>query len=93
MIGYAKMSIPERRDAVAELIDEGNSNREIANVLGVDEKTVRNDAEKSAPEVKERRKTKAAAKAGAENSAPPPIAGVEKIDRGVTFGTARGASP
>lgn len=42
--GYVKLSIAERRDAVAELKAEGASNREIAGVLGVAEGTVRNDA-------------------------------------------------
>lgn len=52
--GYVKLSIPERREAAKELIEqEGMSTREAAAVLGVDDKTVRNDlkppAEKSAP--------------------------------------------
>lgn len=51
--GYVRMSIPDRREAVAELTEEGLSNREQAQVLGVDEGTIRNDkrpAEDSAPE-------------------------------------------
>jgi hypothetical protein len=44
-------SIEERRDAVLQLTADGHSNREIANVLGVDEGTVRHDKaeENSAP--------------------------------------------
>ena len=33
--GYVRMNIPERRDAVAELTDEGLSTREIGDMLGV----------------------------------------------------------
>lgn len=41
--GYIRMSIPERREAVAELTDEGMSKPAIAEVLGVDERTVARD--------------------------------------------------
>lgn len=42
--GYVRESIEERREAVGELVNgEGISNRDAAEVLGVDEKTVRND--------------------------------------------------
>jgi protein gp37 len=41
--GYVKLSIEQRQQAIAELIDHGNSNVEIAEVLGVDETTVRSD--------------------------------------------------
>ncbi len=41
--GYVKMSIPDRREAVAELTADGDSNRSIAEVIGVDEITVRRD--------------------------------------------------
>lgn len=41
--GYVRMSIPERREAVAELADEGLTQREIAGVLGVDAATVNRD--------------------------------------------------
>lgn len=51
--GYIRMPIAERQDAVQELAEEGLSNREIADTLGVDEGTIRNDlkgdAENSAP--------------------------------------------
>jgi hypothetical protein len=48
--GYVRMSIADRREAVAELTEEGMTRRETAEILGVDEKTVRNDlaAESSA---------------------------------------------
>lgn len=51
--GWAKLLIDDRREAVLELTsgDDRMSNRDAADVLGVDEKTVRNDraaAEKSA---------------------------------------------
>lgn len=41
--GYVRMSVPERREAVAELADEGLKQREIASVLGVDPATVNRD--------------------------------------------------
>lgn len=41
--GYLKLSVPERREAVTELNDEGMSQRQIGAVLGVDHKTVSND--------------------------------------------------
>ena len=43
--GYVRMSIPERREAVAELAEEGLSQREIAGVLGVSQKTIDRDLE------------------------------------------------
>ena len=42
--GYVRMSIPDRRDAVAELRTEGLSTREIGDVLGVDHATAARDA-------------------------------------------------
>jgi len=41
--GYIKLAIPERREAVIELVAEGLPNTEIASVLGVTEKTIRRD--------------------------------------------------
>lgn len=41
--GYVRMSIPDRREAVAELTEEGMSTREIGDVLGVDNATVHRD--------------------------------------------------
>lgn len=52
--GYIKLSVPERREAVKELTDEGLSSRQAADVLGVDHKTVVNDrhaGEDSPPEL------------------------------------------
>jgi hypothetical protein len=44
------MTIPDRQEAVKELSAEGHSNRAIADILGVNEGTVRNDrAENSVP--------------------------------------------
>lgn len=52
--GYVRLSIPDRREAVAELTEEGMSTRDIGDVLGVDQKTVSNDRrsgeEDSSPE-------------------------------------------
>jgi hypothetical protein len=47
--GYVRLEVPERREAVAELADEGMSQREIGDVLGVDHKTVGRDLGASAP--------------------------------------------
>lgn len=41
--GYIRMAIPERREAVKELADEGMSQRAIAAVVGVDQSTVSDD--------------------------------------------------
>jgi hypothetical protein len=74
--GYIRLSIPDRREAVKKLIapvedgGEGLSNRQAATILGVAERTIRNDrgAENSAPRGvgRERKKT-----ITAETSAPP----------------------
>jgi transposase len=47
--GYVRLSIPERRDAVEELTTEGMSQREVADVLGVDHATVGRDLGANAP--------------------------------------------
>jgi hypothetical protein len=41
--GYVKMSVGDRREAVAQLTTEGYSNREIAGVVGVDPETINRD--------------------------------------------------
>lgn len=41
--GYVKLSIPERREAVAELTADGMSQRQVAEVLGVAHTTVQRD--------------------------------------------------
>jgi len=41
--GYVQLGIPDRRHAVIELVAEELPNRQIAAVLGVDERTVRRD--------------------------------------------------
>jgi len=50
--GYLRMQVEERREAVAELTEEGYSQREIADTLGVDDRTVGRDltAANAAPE-------------------------------------------
>lgn len=75
--GYTKMAIKARKEVVKELIGEGMSQRQIAEVVGVDEKTVRNDAsaEKSARTPKKARQRGQDQEVGAEKSAP-----VEVID-------------
>lgn len=47
--GYVRMSIPDRREAVGELTEEGLSTREIGEVLGVDHSTVVRDIGANAP--------------------------------------------
>lgn len=49
-IGVSIRSVEDRRKAVEELKAEGLSNREIADVVGVAESTVRRDKEESAPD-------------------------------------------
>lgn len=41
--GYVRLTVGERREAAAELTAEGLTQREVADVLGVDQKTVSND--------------------------------------------------
>lgn len=41
--GYVRLSIPDRREAVAELAEQGMSTRRIGGVLGVDNATVHRD--------------------------------------------------
>lgn len=41
--GYARLSIEDRREAVKELLDDGFSQRQAAEIIGVDHKTVGND--------------------------------------------------
>jgi transposase len=67
----ASRRIAARREAVRTLIDEGHSGRKIAEILGVDEGTVRNDlkAENSALDRKISRQTKAEAGSAADDSA------------------------
>jgi hypothetical protein len=48
--GYIRMSIPERREAVQELIANGHSNVAVGKILGVDESTVRDDRTSGNPE-------------------------------------------
>ena len=48
--GYVRMSIPERREAVAELTEEGMSTREIGAVLGVGKSTVADDRDAAVQE-------------------------------------------
>jgi DNA N-6-adenine-methyltransferase (Dam)/Helix-turn-helix domain len=43
--GYVRLSVPERREAVAELLDGGFSAREAAHQLGVSRQTVNDDRE------------------------------------------------
>lgn len=68
--GYVKLSMPERREAVLELVAEGESNVAIAEVLGVDEGTVRNDrrSEKSEPNKKKQSKNNDDESGSSENS-------------------------
>lgn len=41
--GYVRLAIPDRREAVAELVEEGMTQREVADVLGVGLGTVARD--------------------------------------------------
>lgn len=70
--GYVRMAIPDRREAVAELTDEGLSNVAIGEVLGIDEGTVRSDrrSENSAASASEASNGGSSAASSSENSAP-----------------------
>jgi hypothetical protein len=70
--GYVKMSIGERREAVAQLAAEGYSNREIAGVMGVDPETINRDqrAANAAPVEKNNSKDRCDDDAPAANAAP-----------------------
>lgn len=46
--GYIRLSIPERREAVAELIEAGMEQRDIADVVGVHEATISRDVDELA---------------------------------------------
>jgi hypothetical protein len=46
--GYVQLSIEERREAVKELLEDGHSQREVASIIGVDERSVRRDKEAAA---------------------------------------------
>jgi hypothetical protein len=47
--GYIKMSIPERREAVRDLTEEGHSAREIAEIVGVSPDTAARDVRNLTP--------------------------------------------
>jgi hypothetical protein len=75
--GYVRLSLPDRREAVAELTEEGMSSDEIGDVLGVDGSTVRRDranaqaeaeppAAEAMPEVVDRANAQAEAEPPAE---------------------------
>lgn len=72
--GYIRLSVEDRRDAVAELAKEGESQRGIAAVLGVDESTVRADqsAGNPAPSVNDGEENQEVGENGAGNPAPSP---------------------
>jgi len=76
--GYARLSIPERREAVAELTGEGMSGRQVAEVLGVAESTVRADkrpgAQNHAPSLSDPAPEGGSAAVPAQNHAPAPSA-------------------
>lgn len=45
--GYVRLAVPERREAVAELVAEGMTQRQVADVLGVTQPTVHRDSNES----------------------------------------------
>ena len=69
--GYVRLSVEERRQAVTELAAEGQSNVAIAQVLGVDEGTIRGDrkSENSESDSKKARHSEASS----ENSESSPL--------------------
>jgi len=74
--GYVRLSPPERREAVAELTAEGLSQRQVAQVLGVDHRTVGRTLGADAPPG-DKFEVVAAATSGADappDCAPDPVA-------------------
>jgi hypothetical protein len=72
--GYVKMSVTERKDAALELKAGGHSNVAIGEILGCDEKTVRNDAsENSEPQDENDNENTETVKPASENSEPAPV--------------------
>jgi hypothetical protein len=49
--GYVKLSIPDRREAVRNLTDEGHSAREIAEIVGVSPDTAARDVRNLTPQI------------------------------------------
>jgi phage N-6-adenine-methyltransferase len=59
--GYIRLTVEERREAVQELIADGHTkNTEIADILGVDESTVREDKKSGNPEASQQKQAKEA---------------------------------
>jgi hypothetical protein len=78
--GYVKMAGEERLKAIDELKKDGHSNVAIAEVIGVDEKTVRNlTSENSEPTKKKRKKNKGTEGGTSENSEPAPLDAVAAL--------------
>lgn len=73
--GYVKLSVDDRRKAVAELKQNGESTRAIAEVLGVDERSVRRDigAANAAQAEDDAETDQHFTDGGAANAAPGPI--------------------
>lgn len=69
--GYVRLSIPDRREAVAELAEEGHSQREIAEVLGVSKTTVDRDLEPSGPNGPAEPEAEASSQVEPEPASPP----------------------
>jgi hypothetical protein len=73
--GYIRLSIEERREAVAELTEgEGLSNRETADVLGVDSATVDRDRKSAANAASKAAEQIGTGAAAAANAEPPHVA-------------------
>lgn len=70
--GYVRLSIPDRREAVAELTEEGLSTREIGDVLGVNHDTVAEDRKAVGNPTPELREEKARVDVAVGNPTPEP---------------------
>jgi hypothetical protein len=75
--GHVRMSIPDRREAVAELTEEGMSTREIGDVLGVGKSTVADDraVQDRTPEPEEPASEAEADEVAVQDRTPEPIPG------------------
>jgi DNA invertase Pin-like site-specific DNA recombinase len=68
--GYIRLTLPERREAVAELEEEGMSTRQVADVLGIDQSTVVRDANASKEPKEPKKQAPKKGRSDAKASAP-----------------------
>ncbi len=89
--GYIRLSIEDRREAVKELTDDGHSQRQVGEVLGIDHKTVSNDlrGENSPPNIAETPEMAAVQDDASGQNSPPRFDGCEISDLNSLVATGR----